>query len=416
MSARGARATGALLTALLLVALTLRGPLVAPAPVIDQVAATLGLTSSAAGLLTGLGVLCFATLTPLAALALGRAGTTRMLALALLAILGGTLLRSFGGVPGAFVGTVVVGAAITVGNVGVPVVVARDFPTRVPRVMGLYSAVMNAGAWLTTLGTAPLAGLVGWRWALTAWGLLALLALVVWLRVAGDGPWRATRRTASRAAAVAAAPGAAGAALAAPTAAATAAPPRVPLARRPVTWLLCLTFVGQASSYMGVTAWLPSVLHDTADLGRAGAGAAASLFQLLGVLGSVLAPAALARRVPPRAVVLAIAACWLTLPVGLLLAPGAWPAWAVLGGLAQGANFVVLFTVVAAVADSPGDVRRLSAAVQTVGYAVAAATPSLLGAAHEATAGWTAPLLAVVGLLVLAATAHTLAAGHLPRR
>ena len=411
MTAR-ARAAGALLTALLLVALTLRGPLVAPAPVIDQVAATLGLTSSAAGLLTGLGVLCFATLTPLAALALGRAGTTRMLALALLAILGGTLLRSFGGVPGAFVGTVVVGAAITVGNVGVPVVVARDFPTRVPRVMGLYSAVMNAGAWLTTLGTAPLAGLVGWRWALTAWGLLALLALVVWLRVAGDGPWRATRRTPSRAAAV----GAAGVALAAPTAAATAAQRRIPLVRRPVTWLLCLTFVGQASSYMGVTAWLPSVLHDTADLGRAGAGAAASLFQLLGVLGSVLAPAALARRVPPRAVVLAIAACWLTLPVGLLLAPGAWPAWSVLGGLAQGANFVVLFTVVAAVADSPGEVRRLSAAVQTVGYAVAAATPSLLGAAHEATAGWTAPLLAVVGLLLLAATAHTFAAGHLPRR
>ncbi|MDQ0424492.1 MFS transporter [Cellulomonas iranensis] len=414
MSAR-ARAGGALLGALLLVALTLRGPLVAPAPVIDQVAGTLGLTSSAAGLLTGLGVLCFATLTPLAALALGRAGTTRMLALALLAILGGTLLRSFGGVPGAFVGTVVVGAAITVGNVGVPVVVARDFPTHVPRVMGLYSAVMNAGAWLTTLGTAPLAGLVGWRWALTAWGLLALLALVVWLRVAGDGPWRATGRAATRAAAVAAAPGAAGAALPAPTAP-TAEPPRVPLVHRPVTWLLCLTFVGQASSYMGVTAWLPSVLHDASGLGRGGAGAAASLFQLFGVLGSVLAPAALARRVPPRAVVLGIAACWLSLPLGLLLAPGAWVAWAVLGGLAQGANFVVLFTVVAAVADSPAEVRRLSATVQTVGYAVAAATPSVLGALHEATAGWTAPLVAVVGLLGLAATTHTLAAGRLPHR
>ncbi|ADG73777.1 major facilitator superfamily MFS_1 [Cellulomonas flavigena DSM 20109] len=395
MTARHARG-GVLLAALLLVALNLRGPITALAPVVEDVGADLALTPAAVGLLTGVPVLCFAALTPVAAVALARAGTTRMLAATLVAILAGTLLRSFGGVPGAFAGMLVIGAAVTVGNVGVPTVVARDFPTQVPRAMGLFSAVMNAGAALTTLGTAPLASLMGWRWALASWGALAVVALAVWARVhAGvDGPPAAPTSV----------PGT------------VATGPAVHVLRRPVTWLLCAAFVGQASSYYGATTWLPSVLHDDAGLGRAAAGAAASLFQVLGVLGSVLAPFVLARRVPPRVVVVGVAACWLSLPVGLLLAPGGWAVWATLAGLAQGANFVLLFTVAAAAAGSPADVRRMSATVQTVGYSVAAVTPSVLGALHTASGGWTGPLLAVLGLLVLQVGTHTVAAGALPRR
>ncbi|UZN04277.1 CynX/NimT family MFS transporter [Cellulomonas sp. S1-8] len=406
MSRRAAAPAGgaALLVALLLVALNLRGPITALPPVVDAVAADLALSPATAGWLTGLPILCFALLTPLAAVALARAGTTRMLAAALVAILAGTLLRSFGGVPGAFAGTVVIGAAITVGNVGLPLVIARDFPTRVPRVMGLFIAVMNGGAALTTLGTAPLAALVGWRWALAAWGVLAVGALVGWARVHaagapdGGGPVRAAADRAGGRDAAGSVPGS------------------VPVLRRPVTWVLCAAFVGQASSYMGVTAWLPSVLHDTAGLSVTGAGAAASLFQLLGVLGSVLVPAALARRVPPRVLVLVVAACWLALPVGLLLAPGAWVAWTALAGLAQAANFVVLFTVVAHVAGRSADVRRMSATVQTVGYAAAAATPYALGSLFTATSGWTVPLLTIAALLTLATVTLTVAAGGLAAR
>lgn len=401
-------AGGAVLAALLLVALNMRGPITALAPVVDLVSADLALTPATAGLLTGVPVLCFAAVTPLAAVALARAGTTRMLAAALLAILAGTLLRSFGGTPGAFVGTVVLGAAITVCNVGVPLVIGRDFPTRVPRVMGLYSAVMNGGAALTTLGTAPLAALVGWRWALAAWGVLVVVALGVWTRVHA-------RASAQRAFAVPVADEAV------PDASAPvpepAAPVRVPsVLRRPVTWLLVVAFAGQSAGYMGLTAWLPSVLRDEAGLTRAGAGVGAALFQVLGVVGSLVVPPLLAReRVAPRAVVVTIAVCWLSLPLGLLLAPAGWAAWSTLAGLAQAANFVVVFTVVATVAGSPAAARRMSATVQTVGYSVAAVTPSVLGAVHDATGGWTGPLLVVAGLLTMMAVAHTAAVGALRR-
>ena len=410
MTRAAAAGGGALLAAVLLVALNLRGPITALAPVVDDVGADLGLTPAAAGLLTGLPIFCFAALTPLAAVALARLGTTRMLAAALVTILLGTLLRSFGDVPGAFAGTLVIGAAVTVGNVGVPIVVARDFPLQVPRTMGLFSAVMNAGAALTTFGTAPLAAVLGWRWALAAWGALAVLALVVWTRVhRGAGPGRDA--AGSDAAVTAPPPRDPGGARGAPT-----DRPEVPVLRRPVTWLLCAALVGQSAAYVGVVAWLPSLLHDEVGLSRTSAGAAAALFTLLGVAGSVLAPVAHARRVPPRTVVLVVAACWLALPVGLLVAPGGWAVWTVLAGLAQAANFVVLFSVVAAVSRTSAEVRRLSATVQTVGYTAAAATPSVLGELHSATGGWTAPLLTIGALLVLMTVTHTVAAGGLARR
>jgi CP family cyanate transporter-like MFS transporter len=95
-----------------------------------------------------------------------------------------------GGFDYAVIGTIVIGAAITVGNVVVPVVVRRDFPAeRVGIVTGIYTAALNTGAMITSLLTAPLAQAIGWRGAITAWAVLIIVAVVVWGQAAG---WRRT--------------------------------------------------------------------------------------------------------------------------------------------------------------------------------------------------------------------------------
>ena len=45
------------------------------------------------------------------------------------------------------------------------------------------------------------------------------------------------------------------------------------------------------------------------------------------------------------------------------------------------------------------------------GYVVASTGPTVVGAVHEATAGWTAPLLVVLGAIILLGTAGTFSAG-----
>ena len=399
----GSGARGLALTAVLLYALNLRAPMTALAPVIGDVSADLALTPAAAGLLTGVPVLCFALATPLAAALLARVGVATMVSVSLLTILGGTVLRSVGDLTTALAGTVLIGVAITVGNVAVPMVIGRDFPGYVARATGLYTAALNAGSVLTTTLTAPLAVLVGWRWALASWGLMAVVALVVWQRVYGrHGPQSDVRRAAE-----VAADDARAATAAEPTPPDGATPVATPPApgprsalRRPVTWLLAGSFAGQAFSYYAVTAWLPSILHDTLGMDRTASGGGAALFQLAGIAGGLGVPLALGRRLPPHRLVLVITALWLTLPVGLALAPQGWVLWCLLAGVAQGGNFAVIFTIVAERAGSMSAARQMSAGVQTVGYAGGAVGPTLVGAVHEATGDWTGPL----GVVVLALT------------
>ena len=63
--------------AILLLALNLRGPLVAVSPVLDTISADLGISATTAGLLTGLPVLCFGLATPFASALLARVGLGR---------------------------------------------------------------------------------------------------------------------------------------------------------------------------------------------------------------------------------------------------------------------------------------------------------------------------------------------------
>jgi len=50
--------------------------------------------------------------------------------------------------------------------------------------------------------------------------------------------------------------------------------------------------------------------------------------------------------------------------------------------------------------------------VQGGGYVVAASGPTVVGAVHEATGGWTAPLLVVLAAIVLLGVAGTASAGR----
>jgi len=385
---RSAPVAGAVVVVgVLLVALNLRGPLVAPSAVIGPIQADLGITSAVAGLLTSLPVLCFAVATLPASWLIGRIGLERAVLVALVLLTAGTLVRPAADVTAAMIGTVLIGVGITIGNVAVPVVIGRDFPRRSSAMLGAYTAALNIGSMITLSLTVPVAGAVGWRWALAAWVSLVLLAVVGW-SVAARG--RASGTTDDGAHADAGTEGAVD-------------PPK--WWRRGVVWGLIAAFGGQSFAYYGLTAWLPEILTSLRGLDAAGAGAAASIFQIAAVIGAIGVPVLRARTNSLRTSFVVVAVCWLALPLGLLLLPGGWPMWCALGGAAQGGGFTVLVAAVLARAHGVTDSRRISAAMQGGGYALGAAGPTVVGAVHESTLGWTVPLVLVaVALALLAAS------------
>jgi CP family cyanate transporter-like MFS transporter len=381
-SGSGAVPAALLITAILLLALNLRGPIVAVSAVVDPIRADLGIDAATAGLLTSLPVLCFGLATPLASALLARVGLARGVLVSLGVLLAGIVVRSLDGLPAAITGTVLIGLAITAGNVAIPVVIGRDLPRHAGAVLGAYTAALNVGSMLTLSLTVPIAGVTGWRVALASWGVLVVGSAAVW--------WWATRRSVPEPA----------------TAHESPATTAVPAAwwRRPVVWVLTVAFAGQAFAYYGVTAWLPQLLRDELAMPAATAGAASSVFQIA-ALGGAFGVPVLLRLTSPLTTVLIVCAAWTTIPFGLVLAPQLWTAWCIIGGFAQAGGLVVIFSMIVRVARDALESTRFSALVQGGGYTVAAAGPPVLGAVHAASGNWTAPLAVVLAAVALLAVA-----------
>ncbi|MFD6055075.1 CynX/NimT family MFS transporter [Agromyces sp. NPDC060279] len=396
-----------LLVGISLVALNFRGPLVTISPVIGDIEQSLGITPTTAGLLTSLPVLCFALGTPVAAWTIRLSGAERAVAIALIGTLIGTIIRSGGTTAAAFVGTVVIGIAIAIGNVVVPVVIRRDVPpARAQLVTGVYSAMMNVGSMLTIAATAPLAEQIGWQWATAVWGVLILVALAVW----GVHLRRTVAESREARAAEALAVTGSMQAVTGPTG---VIPGERSAWRNSMTWLLAAAFATQSFSYYGLSAWLPSLYGDEHGLDVIAAGNVSSLFQLAAVVGALGVPF-LGRARPVWLQPAIVGVLWMSLPLGLLLAPDAYLLWTVTGGIAQGGGFVVIIASVVRFTRTDRETTQMSALVQAGGYLLAATAPPVLGALHESTGAWTAPLLAVLvatsGFLVLTSTAAIRAA------
>ncbi len=388
------RSSSLLLTGLVLLSLCLRGPLVAVSTVTTDLIADLGMSATAVGLLTTLPVLCFGVAAPGASVVIARLGVERAALVGLVGILVGILVRSAGGIPAALAGTVIMGLAITVGNVVAPIVIGRDFRGRAAMMTGTYTAVLNIGSMIMLTVTGPVAAQLGWQFALAMWAIVPMAAGLVWWPLARrrarvDGAPKPDLQKEHKSDTLANRP--------------TAAPAqREPagrtgvgaVLRRPATWMLTLAFAGQAFAYYGMTAWLPSLLGDEEGMTRGQAGAASSIFQIAALIGAFGTPVIINRFGGPLVAFLINGVLWSCLPLGLLFDSDLWALWSALSGAAQGGGFVCVFTVVVLRARNLRENRLLSSIVQTGGYTIACLGPVVLGALHDATGAWNAPLLA----------------------
>ncbi len=365
-----------------------RGPIVAVAPVARSVAHDLQVGAGVVGLITSIPVLMFALATPLAVGIARRFGPEFTLALCLAGILVSCVVRSAGGLAFVLVGTALLGLFVTLGNVIIPVIIAHEYPPqRVHAMTAVYTASINLGTMTVTVATAPLEPALGWRGAIAAWGVLALVALAVWAATHGIRAGLLPGR---------------------PEAADPAVPaaPRGSMLRAPSTWLLGIAFGFQSFSFYAITAWLPTLLRDS-GFPVTVSGYISGIFQVFGVVGALLMPLVV-RRASFLVAVVATASSWVVLLVGFLVDPGLWWLWCAIGGVGQGGSITLIITMIVAYGGGRGVVAARSGAAQGIGYVVGAVGPTVIGTVHDATGAWTLPLIVV---LVAALGYGTFAAG-----
>lgn len=370
----------------LLIAVNLRVSFVSVGPVLGNISSDLGLSSAAAGFLTGLPLIAFALFSPVAPAFAARLGLDRALWLSLLILATGIVLRSLP-VPGViWGGTAFIGLAIAFLNVLVPSLVKRDFPLRVSQVTGSYTAVQAAFAAVGAAVVVPVAQTspAGWRLALGIWVGLALIAMAVLL------PW--LRRHRSGGSTHAASP---------------AVAYRSPWASA-LGWQVTMFMGLQSIAFYVLMAWLPTIEHSR-GVPATTAGIHLSLFLLISVFASLATGGILHRGPDQRLVSFTSGALAFVTFAGLALAPDLILVWVVLGAIGCGSLIVIALSFFSLRSVNFPQAASLSGMAQSVGYGLAAVGPVMFGALRDASGDWTLPLLVTAGIMALLAVTGVLA-------
>ncbi|QWA09705.1 MFS transporter [Sodalis ligni] len=391
-----------LVAGLLLVAATLRGPVTGVAPVLDLLRSHLGLSPTDAGLLTTLPLVAFAAISPFAALFARKYGIERCLFGALLLIAAGVVVRSTGTVVGLYLGTATVGTGIALGNVLLPGLIKRDFPSRVPVITSVCAVTMGVAAAMVSMSVVPLADVFGWRIALGMVIVFPLAAIAVWTCELGGRivPLKGTppKGTPLKGIPVTETP-----------VNGTAAPVHGGgVWRSMIAWQVTLFMGANSTLYYIMVAWLPTILTN-AGFTPAAAGSIHGVMQLSCAVPGLVLSLVVGRLKDQRLIAAGTGFMLGISLLGLLFAPAWALLWSALFGFGSGAAIILALMFMSMRARDVHQSAALSGMAQCIGYLLAACGPTLAGKAHDITGNWHIPLAIGVVLSVLMALFGSLA-------
>ena len=359
-----------LLAGVIALAVVLRPPVAAVGPLLPEIANSLGLSGFQQGLLMSIPVVCFGLGSFFAPALVNSIGLESGIATLALMLLGGIVLRPQGGEAALFIGSVLIGTAIALGNTLLPALIKQDFADNIGIMTGTYTTVMVSFAALSASIAVPLAGSTGtdWQASFRFWAIPALVAVAVWVPLALKRHAPAAHRTMNR----------------------------THLWRSGPAWSLALFMGFQSISFYAMLAWLPSLLRDS-GVDAVTAGALLGFASLVGIpMGLFLPPFLRRPEILPRLSV-AVSLIGLLGTVGLAVSPiNGTVVWLVLLGIGQGTAFPLALNLITLRAGSPTITTSLSALVQGVGYLMAAIGTYAMGAARAITTDWHVAMLLLV--------------------
>lgn len=366
-----------LIAGILFIAVNLRPALSSLGPLVGMIRESTGLSNTYLGLLTTLPLIAFGILSTLTPLFTRKYGIEKTLSGALILLTIGIFLRALGYVPALFIGTVLLGIAIAFGNVLLPSLIKRDFDKQSGFMTSLYSGMMGVGAALAAGLSVPIAkNLPGsWNTSLGVWGLLSLVAFIVWYPQVKQSQPTLKKRSFRKA--------------------------MKDLGSNILAWKVALFMGLQSLAFYVILAWLPDILISK-GFTSSEAGWYLSLSQVTGVVGSVLIPFIAAKKNDQRMLVVMLVLLEAVSLIGLWLGGDASvPLWVSLIGFALGGSFgLALLFIVLRSTDSETTIE-LSGMAQSIGYLLAALGPIIIGSTYDVTGSWDIALFILFGTVFL---------------
>ena len=356
--------------------LLLRSPITAVGPVVDLIRADLGSSSAVLSLLTTFALIMFALVSPLAGRIGRMLGTGRTIIVSLLTVMAGILIRSYFGLAGILLGTVLLGAGIAVVNVLIPVLIKKEFSEKAGLMTGLFTMGMAFFSGLSAAVSRPLADAgLGWRHSLAVWSILALVCAVLWI------PYRKLRTGLKT----------------------DSLKSWGKMLRSSAAWRVTVLMAAQSFLFYCFVAWLPSILVER-SVDPVTAGYYTFGYQLMGIPASFLIPSLAGKLKDQKKLILLLGLVYSGAFATVLF--GQSPAVLLIGtllcGFCTNSCFSLCMVLIPLRTSSPDEAAKLSGMVQSIGYGVAAAGPLIMGILYDAVGSFRIPLL------ILAAVALTI--------
>ncbi|EAK0439090.1 MFS transporter [Campylobacter lari] len=155
-------------------ALNLRAPITSIGPMIEYIQEYYKINSALAGMLTTLPLIAFGLIPFFVAYF----SQIKALFFALILIVFGEFIRSYGGNIGLFSGVFLIGAGIAIANVLLPSFVKEKFAKNAYKIMGLYGSIMGLSSIAGVALSLPLLKIFEVPQAMFFWVILALIALI----------------------------------------------------------------------------------------------------------------------------------------------------------------------------------------------------------------------------------------------
>ncbi|MFT9042732.1 MAG: MFS transporter, partial [Lentilactobacillus hilgardii] len=171
-----------------LLAANLRLAIIGIPPIVTKIQSYFQLTTAQTGVLTTIPLLCFGFLSATTAPIIRKLGTKRTIEYALLMLAIANLLRTYVNW-GMFLGTIFVGAGITMLNVSLPALIVERHPEQSTKLNGVYTASINLLSAIVGGIAVPVANAIGWQFTVQLFSIPALIAFLGTLML----PHQATR-------------------------------------------------------------------------------------------------------------------------------------------------------------------------------------------------------------------------------
>jgi len=360
----------------------------AASPVLPLVIADYGVSRATASLLTSLVILLLAAVQFPASTLIGRVSLKWLMAVGWL--LGAANALVFVA-PGGFLAVLglrllySVGYAIAFPAIG-PLLMQWFRPKELPLVNSLNIAAISAGITLATFGAGPLAGVMGWKAALSIFGAASLLGAAAWM------VWGRTVQ--SRQVGTVERPPLFGELLG--------------VLRSRTVLILALADAGAYAQYTALTAWLPSFYYEAHGMSLDKAGALTGILPFMGI-GTVLLAGLLSLRIPRRRPFFLVSGALLTLGgLGTFLLADTPLMYVGLAAMGFGSWFYIPAFITIPMELPGATPRRVAATGATlngIASTLAFVSPLVVGALTDATGTY------LVGFTLFAALSLSLLAG-----